>query len=156
MTRNQEVANMSDRIEKVVELKASPARVWRALTDHVEFGQWFRVKIDAPFEVGKPSTGFMTWPGYEDVRWRATVRAMEPEKLFSYTWPHPSDLRADEPDAPETLVEFRLEPVGAGTRLTIVESGFDAVPADRRMKALRSNTEGWDIQAGNVKAHVEG
>ena len=99
---------MSDRIEKVVELKASPARVWRALTDHVEFGQWFRVKIDAPFEVGMPSTGYMTWPGYEDVRWRATVRAMEPEKLFSYSWPHPSDLRADEgPGEAEETVKVR-------------------------------------------------
>ena len=29
---------MSDRIEKSVEMKAPVSRVWRALTDHKEFG----------------------------------------------------------------------------------------------------------------------
>lgn len=43
---------MSDRIERIVELKAPVARVWRALTDHAEFGQWFRVSLDGPLVPG--------------------------------------------------------------------------------------------------------
>jgi uncharacterized protein YndB with AHSA1/START domain len=39
---------MNDLIEKQIELKAPVSRVWRALTDHHEFGEWFRVKIDGP------------------------------------------------------------------------------------------------------------
>ena len=46
-----------DRIEKIVDLAAPVSRVWRALTDHEEFGQWFRVRLDGPFEVGATTTG---------------------------------------------------------------------------------------------------
>src|SRR4051794_5582890 len=62
---NQEVADMSDRIEKAIELNAPVERVWRALTDHGEFGEWFRVKLDGPFVPGEMSTGHITYPGYE-------------------------------------------------------------------------------------------
>ena len=79
---------MPDRIEKSVDLNAPIARVWRALTDHEEFGEWFRVRLDGPFVVGDISTGRITYPGYEHLVWRAEVKAIEPERLFSYTW-HP-------------------------------------------------------------------
>ena len=146
---------MSERIEKTIEMKAPVERVWEALTDHAQFGQWFQVKIDAPFVVGEASTGWMTYPGFEDVRWRATVREMERPRRFAYTWPHPVDMRADEPGAPETLVEFILTPTPEGTRLTVIESGFEAIPAERRMKHLRQNEGGWAEQTRNIKAYVE-
>ena len=79
---------MNDRIEKVVDLKAPVSRVWRALTDHEEFGTWFRVRIEGPFVPGKVSRGHITHPGYEHVRWEAVVQKMEAERLFSFTW-HP-------------------------------------------------------------------
>ena len=44
---------MTDRIEKRIELKAPVSRVWRALTDHREFGEWFRVKMDGAFCAGR-------------------------------------------------------------------------------------------------------
>jgi hypothetical protein len=43
---------MRDSIEKRIELKAPLSRVWRALTDHREFGEWFRVKLEGPFKPG--------------------------------------------------------------------------------------------------------
>ena len=64
------------------------SRVWRALTDHREFGQWFRVKLDGPFVPGEVSRGQITYPGYEHIKWEAIVQKMEPERLFSFTW-HP-------------------------------------------------------------------
>jgi uncharacterized protein YndB with AHSA1/START domain len=148
--RNQEVAHMSDRIEKTVELNAPVERVWRALTDHKEFGEWFRVKLDGPFAPGEISTGQMTYPGYEHIKWNAAIEQMEAPRLFSFRWPH----EGIEPDA-TTLVEFRLEPTSKGTRLTIIESGFDALPANRRAEAFRMNEGGWEEQTRNVKAHVE-
>src|SRR3954470_17789398 len=75
-------------IEKRIELKAPVSRVWRALTDHREFGEWFRVNLDGPFVPGQVSRGSITYPGYEHLRWEATVQRMEPERLFSFSW-HP-------------------------------------------------------------------
>lgn len=148
---------MKDRIEKSIELKAPVARVWRALTVYQEFGEWFRVKLDGPFGVGEVSTGRMTYPDYEDVMWKAQVQAMDPERLFSFTWqPYEVDPDIDYSDGPKTLVEFKLEPISGGTRLVISESGFKALPDDqRRVDALRENTKGWDEQAKNIAAHVE-
>jgi uncharacterized protein YndB with AHSA1/START domain len=146
---------MSDRIEKTIELNAPVERVWRALTDHTEFGAWFQVKLDGPFVLGGVSTGHITYPGYEHMAWRATVTRMEPTRLFAFTWPHPADPGVDDPDAPCTLVEFRLEPTPTGTRLHIVESGFDALPPDRRTTAMRRNEGGWTEQVVNIQAHVD-
>jgi len=79
---------MNDRIEKRIELKAPRSRVWRALTDYREFGEWFRVKLDGPFVPGQLSRGHITYPGYEHLQWQAVVQTIEPETLFSFTW-HP-------------------------------------------------------------------
>jgi uncharacterized protein YndB with AHSA1/START domain len=147
---------MEDRIEKTIELTAPVARVWRALTDHEEFGVWFRVKLDGPFVVGEVSRGRITYPGYEHMKWEATVQAMESERLFSFTWcPYALDPNIDYSNEPRTLVEFRLEPTANGTRLLISESGFNALPDDaRRLDSWRRNTQGWNEQAKNITAHV--
>src|SRR5499427_1301212 len=102
---------MNDRIEKVIDLKAPVSRVWRALTDHEEFGAWFRVRLEGPFVAGRMSSGQLTHPGYEHVRWEAVVQRIEPERLFSFTWhPYAVDPAVDYSREPTTLVEFRLEP----------------------------------------------
>jgi hypothetical protein len=85
---NQEVAFMEDRIEKQIEIAAPVSRVWQALTDSRQFGEWFLVKMDGPFVAGQPVAGQITHPGYEHVRMEIVVKAIEPETLFSYTW-HP-------------------------------------------------------------------
>ena len=147
---------MSDQIEKTIELNAPVDRVWRALTDYNEFGEWFRVKLDGPFQPGKVSTGCITIPGFEHVKWNATVKRMEAPSLFSFTWhPYAVDTAVDYSDETPTLVEFRLEPSAKGTRLIVVESGFDAVPSHRRLEAFRMNDGGWSAQIKNIKAHVE-
>ncbi len=101
---------MDDRVEKRIELKAPISRVWRALTDYREFGEWFRVKLDGPFVPGQVSRGQITYPGYEHVKWEAVVQKMEPERLFSFTWhPYAVDPKIDYSKETPTLVEFRLE-----------------------------------------------
>ena len=146
---------MTDRIEKRIELKAPVARVWRALTDHREFGEWFRVKIDGPFVPGEVSRGNITYPGYEHLKWEAVVKAMEPERLFSFTWhPYAVDPKVDYSKEPQTLVEFRLEKTPEGTRLTVTESGFDKIPAGRRPEAFRMNEGGWAEQMKNIERYL--
>jgi len=146
---------MTDRIEKQIELKAPVSRVWRALTDHREFGEWFRVRIDGPFVPGQVSTGNITYPGYEHLKWEAVVQKMEPEKLFSFTWhPYAIDPKMDYSGEPQTLVEFTLDPVPGGTLLRVTESGFDKIPGNRRAEAFRMNDGGWAQQMKNIEKHV--
>ena len=150
------MSHSEDKIEKLITLKAPVGRVWRALTDYTEFGAWFRVNLDGPFEPGLLVTGKLTFPGYEHHPWRATVERMEPEALFSFRW-HDFDEKSDKDiaDQPTTLVEFRLESIDEGTtQLTIIESGFSAIDDPRRLEALRDNNEGWDVQAKQLSAYV--
>jgi uncharacterized protein YndB with AHSA1/START domain len=150
-------ATSTDRIEKQIVLRAPQARVWRALTDAGEFGAWFRVKLDGPFVPGGRTTGHITYPGYEHLTMDVKVERMDAETLFSFRW-HPAavDPKVDYSKEPTTLVEFRLETVAEGTRLKVVESGFDQLPASRRDEAFRMNSGGWAIQMENIERHIEG
>jgi len=150
---------MNDRIEKQIELRAPISRVWRALTDHRAFGEWFGVQIDGPFVERQVSRGQITHPGYEHVKWEAVVEKIEPERLFSFTWAHPKSLdkatySGDYSSAPKTLVEFRLEKTRNGTLLRITESGFGKLPADLRLEAFRRNEGGWTEQVKNIENYV--
>lgn len=147
---------MKDRIEKSIELNAPLPRVWRALTDYREFGDWFRVKLEGPFVLGEVSRGVITHPGYEHLKWAAKVQAMDTEQLFSFTWrPCSDDPEIDDAHQPETLVEFRLQSTTNGTHLVVSESGFSALPDDRRTEVFRRNEGGWAEQVLNIQAHVE-
>jgi len=147
---------MTDRIEKTVELRAPVSRVWRALTDHKEFGQWFRVRIDGPFVPGQVSRGNITYAGYEHVKWEAVIQKVKPEHYFSYTWhPYAVDRDRDYSAEPSTLVEFTLEKIATGTRLRVVESGFERLPSNRRDEAFRMNEGGWSAQMQNIARHVD-
>jgi uncharacterized protein YndB with AHSA1/START domain len=147
---------MSDSIEKRIELKAPASRVWRALTDSREFGEWFRVTVDGPFEPGRTVRGHILHPGYEHLKWEATVERIESERLFSFRWhPYAIDPEVDYSTEPTTLVEFRLEPTDdGGTVLSLKESGFDAIPQHRRVEAFRMNERGWAEQLNNIARHV--
>jgi uncharacterized protein YndB with AHSA1/START domain len=144
-----------DRIEKRIVLRAPRSRVWRALSRPEEFGAWFGARLDAAtFEPGARVTGRIAFPGYEHWTFELTVERVEPERLLSYRWhPYPVPGR-DYSGEPMTLVEFRLEEVAGGTELTVVESGFDRVPLDRRAQAYRMNEGGWAEQLRNVERHV--
>lgn len=148
-----------NKIVKRIELKAPISRVWRALTDYREFGEWFRVALVGPFVVGELSRGRILHPGYEHILWEALIEKMEPERLFSFTWAQVRyhDKERYSPDysrAPRTLVEFRLEKTATGTLLTVTESGFENVPADWREQAIRGNDGGWAQQMKNVENYV--
>ncbi|QFI68282.1 hypothetical protein EKH55_3408 [Sinorhizobium alkalisoli] len=147
---------VENRIEKTVEVNAPAEDVWHALTDHNAFGEWFRVRLDGPFVVGEVTTGEITYPGHEGVKWTSVTERMEAPRLFWFRWPHSQDPDPDPLREPATRVEFHLQPTATGTRLTIIESGFDNLPEDQRAAALRSNDEGWEIQARNIKTYVEG
>ena len=127
----------TDRIHKEITLKASPSRVWQALTDPEQFGAWFRVKFEGAFAVGRQTRGQITYPGYEHVRMEVFVEAIYPQTLIrlSAGIRHAIDMSVDYGAEPTTLVELHRAPAGTGTRLTVTEGGFDRLPAARRDEA---------------------
>jgi uncharacterized protein YndB with AHSA1/START domain len=153
------------------------SKVWKAIAEAQQFGRWFGVELEGPFVAGKTIKGVfggelnevaiqehqkrlglppskVKLPDKDSVF--CTVERIEPERYFSFRWiPYGIDAEVDPTNEPTTLVEFRLEPVPEGTRLSIVESGFDRVPAHRRERAFRMNDGGWAGQAENVRKHVE-
>ena len=145
----------TDRIERQVVLKAPLKRVWAALTDSAQFGEWFRVGLTSPFVVGKPISGPILHKGYEHLTWTVIVEKMEPERLFAWRWrPYAIDPNKDYSHEPMTLVVFELSEVPEGTLLKVTESGFDGIPLDRRDTAYRANSGGWTIQMENIERYV--
>jgi uncharacterized protein YndB with AHSA1/START domain len=175
---NTDTTITPDRIEKRVTLRAPQARVWAALANAEEFGRWFGFTLEGPFTPGKVMKGTFNGKIDENAIIEAqkssgikpsklkvlegtmtlfTVDRMEAERYFSFRWiPFGIDAEADPENEPMTLVEFRLEPVAEGTALTIIESGFERVPAHRRARAFRMNNGGWAAQAENLRKYVDG
>lgn len=146
----------TDRIERTIVLKAPVARVWRALSNAEEFGNWFGVNLKGKhMRVGAEVEGNITYPKYEHLIWRVVIERMEPNRMLSWRW-HPAAVNpdVDYSSEPTTQVVFKLEEVAGGTRLTVTESGFDAIPAHRRLDAFRMNSGGWSIQVENIEKHV--
>lgn len=149
------IATSTDRIEKEIVMKAPRARVWRALTDAAEFGRWFGAEMKDTFAPGARAQGKITYPGYEHLMLDITVERMEAERFFSWRWhPYAVDAKHDYSSEPTTLVECELTEVAGGTRLKIVESGFDCIPVARRSEAYRMNSEGWAEQVQNIAKYV--
>lgn len=145
----------SDRIEKRILLRAPLDRVWRALTDSREFGNWFGMRFTEPFAPGKRMTGTIVptevdpetaamQKQFEGLAFEIIVERIEPKRLFSYRW-HPGaiDPKVDYTNEPMTLVEFALNDAEGGILLTVTESGFDKIPLARRAAAFSGNDAGW-------------
>jgi uncharacterized protein YndB with AHSA1/START domain len=146
----------TDRIEKQVVLRAPRSRVWRALSNAKEFGEWFRVNLEGAFAEGETIRGKMVHKGYEHVILELQIERIDPETYFAYRWhPYAIDTKVDYSQEPTTLVEFRLEEADGGTSLTIVESGFDRIPAARRAESFRMNNNGWTGQLKAIQQYVE-
>jgi uncharacterized protein YndB with AHSA1/START domain len=146
---------ISDRIEKKVLVRAPRARVWRALTNAPEFGEWFGAKLAGEFAPGARMRGPVTHKGYEHLMMDMTIERMEPERLFAWRW-HPGAPEPGEDYSrwPTTLVTFHLDQVPEGTLVTVTESGFDQLPEAPRAKAYRENEEGWEMQMKAIDAHL--
>ncbi|OBK45762.1 SRPBCC family protein [Mycobacterium sp. 1081908.1] len=156
----------TDRIEKRVTLRAPLDRVWRAITDAEQFGQWFGVRFDGPFVAGRPVAATITPTTVDEevaerqephagVKSTWQIVAIEPQRRFAYRW-QPCAGDPDVDDEPTTLVEFTLAETPEGVLLTITESGFDAIPAARRASSFEANSEGWAMQTDLVRKYLEG
>ncbi len=157
----------TDRVEKRVLLRAPRERVWRAISDAAEFGRWFGVELDGAFVAGARMTGRIkpteadadiakVQEKYAGFPMEFHVERIEPMSVLSFRWhPFAIDPAVDYSNEPMTLVTFTLEPAEHGTLLTVVESGFDAIPIARRSDAFEANDEGWALMLQVVQKYVQ-
>lgn len=156
---------MTDTIRKTVVLKAARGRVWQAIADSRQFGVWFGVNVDGPFVAGQTTHGKIvaTQVDAEVAKQQQPfvgmpcdfmVERVEPETLLSFRW-HPGAEPDVGPGSPTTLVTFQLSDAPGGTELTITESGFDAIPLERRAKVFADNEGGWEAQCALVAKYVD-
>jgi uncharacterized protein YndB with AHSA1/START domain len=137
-----------DRIERTVEIAHPPSKVWAALTTAEGLGGWFG--DEAAIDLRPGGSARMSWNHGFTVEMR--VERVEEPAVFGYTW-QISGLPEDDPR--RTYVEFTLEPAGAGTRLTVVETGFAQLSEDVHRKAFEDNTEGWASELGELVDHLD-
>jgi len=138
-----------DRIERTLELKHSPERVWQALTTAEGLGTWFGHQAEVDLRVGGQAK--LTWDSGDVAT--LTIERVEPPHIFGYTWMI-YGLPADDPR--RTYVEFTLEPSGSGTTLTMVETGFAQLPDGEYKKAYSANNDGWTTELGELVAYLDG
>ena len=118
-------------IERTIELKASPDRVWKAITDPSELAQWFPDEAEFDAQVG--SMGRFTWVDHGAPRIR--VEAVDAPRFLAWSWESPDGRPLEEYS---TRVEWTLdERPDGGTTLTVRESGFD------NPDHVKMNTHGW-------------
>ncbi|HTU82993.1 MAG TPA: SRPBCC family protein [Candidatus Acidoferrales bacterium] len=156
----------TDRIEKRVFLRAPQEKVWRAISDAREFGDWFGIEFEGEFVCGARAIGRIKptradaevaqrQAKYAGKRIEFVIERIEPMTIFSYRWhPFAIDPGVDYSQEPMTLVTFTLEPQEGGTLLRVVESGFDSVPLARRADAFEANEEGWAVQMHVVEKYL--
>jgi uncharacterized protein YndB with AHSA1/START domain len=129
-----------DRIERRMTFEVPRAEVWAALTEPEQLGRWFGSSAELDLRPG--GEGAFHWE-HLDVTTRVTVEEVEPPERFSYRW----EPGGASEGGPTTLVEFTLEEIPGGTRLTLVESGFAAFPSESR----QGNEFGWDAELGELR-----
>ena len=143
-----------EQIERETVIAAPVERVWTLLTEAEHLGRWFG---DAGAEVDLRPGGALnlTWEEYGTVHGR--VVDVEAPRRFSYRWAVLRESQSEPVEGNSTLVEFTLEPEGAGTRLRVVESGFDTLFADPEKRAQRyeDNTKGWGSELAELAEYAE-
>lgn len=143
-------------IKKHITLRAPRARVWRALTRPDEFGAWFGATLTGEFSPGKTVRGKITTPGYDHLTMELDIETVEAERVLAFRWhPYAIDAKLDYSSEPKTLVTFTLaDGPGGATELTVTETGFEALPPNRRSIAREMNDGGWAAQVENIARHV--
>jgi len=135
---------MQDTIVREITVKAPKERVYQAITDPEQIITWFPDVIEGgTLEVGQRPVFIFTG---ENHRASIYVEAAKPFEYFAYRWvPGGDGFVGDVLTVANTLVEFRIEELPDGTKVTLTESGFTSLPAEVMEQRLSENSGGWDI-----------
>ena len=134
---------IQDTIERQMTFELPREVVWAAITEPEQIGRWFGTSAELELRPG--GEGSFHWE-HLDVTTPVTVETVEPPVRFAYRWEPGGASKG----GPTTLVEFRLEEIPGGTRLTLVESGFSQFGAESR----QGNEYGWDAELGELRVFL--
>ena len=145
-----------NRIDRIIDIQAPVDRVWRALTNVDELSAWFQVRIEGDIAAGSEVWMTSVNPEHAGQRWPVRIVELTPPRRIVWQW-HPGEVDAatDYSREPRTTVTFTLEPSAGGTKLSLSETGFDAIAIARRAKAFADNSQGWSEVLGWLRTHVE-
>jgi uncharacterized protein YndB with AHSA1/START domain len=146
---------MAAMIEQDVLIEAPVEVVWRAVTEAGQLARWLAAEVE--MEATPDYEGTMTFHyGERSQTYQITVRAVEPERMFSYRWMHPRGATAVEGNS--TLVEFTLTPADGGTWLRVLETGVEEMgwPPDQKYRYADEHNDGWTHYFGRLHDHLAG
>jgi len=152
-------ASQLNKIERKTLIRAPRSRVWRALTTVPEFCKWFSAQTRAAaFQPGVRVDLVSTYGSGECDKQTFLMDIVDvvPEHRFSWRW-HPGSIKPGEDISaePMTLVEFSLEDAAGGTLVTVVETGFERLFADRPSRVFKQNEDGWEIQMAALERYLQ-
>lgn len=142
---------MADRIERTILVHAPLDRVWDLVT---EPGWW--VPTDSPVPLDRAPGAVTVRESQKWGRFPVQVVELQPKSYAAFRWASQApghDLTGDN----TTLVEFTVVPEPEGIRVTVVESGFDAIAMDdaARAEAVRGNESGWTEEMDSLRGRAE-
>lgn len=133
-------------IERSIVTSAPRERVWKAITNPKNLSKW-HTPLSMHFD--KLAVGEVVTFEFNDTSNQGSIAIVEPQTRFAYHWQAHPDYEI------QTLVTYTLEDTNEGTRITITETGFEALPVEVRQSRIDLNTRGWGIVLDRMKAHVE-
>jgi uncharacterized protein YndB with AHSA1/START domain len=144
---------LRDTIEREIVVKASKERVYDAITDPTKIVSWFPDSVEGTLAVGERPTFVFDGHGRVEIY----VVDAKPYEYFSYRWIPGSDVVpfvGDILTVPNTLVEFRIQEMGDGTKVTLKESGFASLQPDVREQKFQENSGGWEYMMDRLEKHL--
>jgi len=141
---------LQDIIQREIVVKAPKQRVYTAITDPKQIIAWFPDSVEGSLEVGERP--LFTFEGHGTVQ--LYVVDAKPYDYFAYRWipgAGSEDFRGDVRTVPNTLVEFRIEEISEGTKVTLTESGFSSLPSDVAEQKFKDNSGGWEYMMDRLE-----
>ena len=141
-----------DTISRDVVIDAPPDKVWAIVTEPRHVARWFSDEAEIDLRPG--GAMLLTWHGHG--RYRGHVEVVDPPRRFAFRWLRRDDIELG--DGASTLVEFILAPEGSGTRLRVVESGFQqlAWTEEDRARYAGENADGWVHELNQLREYAAG
>ena len=143
---------MQDIIQREITVKAPKEKVYNAITDPNKITAWFPNKVEGDLKVGESAIFTFTDHNHQV---RVFVEASNPFEYFSYRWvPGGQGSIDNEKDENTTLVEFIIEDVEDGTKVTLKESGFASLPDEVAGASFKDNSGGWEYMIGRLETFI--
>ena len=137
-------------IEREIVIDAPVEVVWRLVTEPDQIRQWFSEEAEVQLRIG--GSGRLRFKSGDS--YQLQVEALEPPRRFAFRWVQPegSVVRADN----SMLVEFTLQAEAGGTRLRVIESGFDTIDWSdpQKQKYAENHTRGWQSLLGRLRDYA--